>query len=127
MNPVEPPQDSRDLHSYEPSSTLAPQPTQPQALSANSLALANRPDNSKKILWYVIDCVLFLAILVVIFGFLPKKSTPAKSTAKTSTTGSTSVIPNPINNPLNSSNGDVNSINSEVQYCANPLAGSTIC
>jgi hypothetical protein len=48
-------------------------------------------------------------------------SSPTKS--PTSTTNSSSQTANPVNNPIN--NGG--SINSQVQYCSNPINAETVC
>lgn len=103
-------------------------------LSANSIAIANPPNASKKIFWYIANGLVYIAIIVLIFMTVTKKnnttvvnssgvsnSTTQNQGNKSQTTNNG--LPNPAQNPLN----DNGSINSQVQYCTNAVNASLVC
>jgi hypothetical protein len=79
-------------------------------------------------IFYLIDAILILAILFMCIFVLPKTlnktTTPSKVTQATTVKQSNGLgIPSSTNNPLNN-NG---SINSQVQYCTNPVNAALVC
>ena len=79
-------------------------------------------------IFYLIDVVLILAILFMSIFVLPKtlkKTSTATKVSQTTTVKQSNGlgIPDSTNNPLNN-NG---SINSQVQYCTNPVNAALVC
>jgi len=83
-------------------------------LTINSLQ-ATRPVKSPKKIYLYISVAIILVILIALLSALGHAS-------KKSSSGNTT-LPNPNNNPVN--NGG--SINSQVQYCSNPINAATVC
>ena len=109
---------------------LSQQP--PVTLSANSIAIASPPKHSKKILLYIGIPIVILGVLVTVFMVFHKppganKNTPTKplSTQNSNTPhqSSNSNATTPTQNPV-TNNG---SINSQVQYCSNPVNAELVC
>jgi hypothetical protein len=109
-------------------------PTQKITLSENSLKIANPPKFSRTKLFYLIDAILIVGVVIMLFRDFGTSAQPNKPVAKLKSTSSSGVpgseilntsntTPSATNNPLNN-NG---SINSQVKYCTNAINAEYVC